>query len=67
MITALLDGTKAMIADDGIVLRPAEQVAQPGEGVWSNTMTYKPTLDEDAESFQVVDSDKIRDLRGDRR
>ncbi len=65
-IEALMDGKKAMVhsGSDGVFLEYAlEQQTDPEDEIWSNTMGYNPTFDEDEAARQIVDTDKINDVR----
>lgn len=62
-IDALNGGEKGMILDDDTVLYATPQHASGSEDVWSNTMQFTPTFDEDEAARQEVDPDKITDLR----
>ena len=65
-IKALNDGEKAMVhsGSQGVVPEYAlEQQTDPEDEIWSNTMGYNPTFDEDEAARQIVDTDKINDVR----
>ena len=66
-IDALRDGTKVMMLDDDTFLSAQPQQTDSGEQIWSSTLNYKPTFDEDEAVRQKVDIDKLRDLRNERR
>ncbi len=66
-IDALRAGTKVMVMADGSFLSAQIQTADKGQSIFSNTMNYKPTFDEDLPERQRVDRDKITDLRIERK
>lgn len=65
-IEGLMSGEKAMVLTDDTVIHAQDQATQPGEGIWSSTMTYAPTFDEDETVRQRVDRQKIENIRSDR-
>lgn len=62
-IDALNGGTRVMMLSNGEFLQAAPISTDPGQSIWSNTMTYKPTFDEDDADRQNVDGFKITNLR----
>lgn len=65
-VDALNEGKRVMMLSDGTYLQAAPTDTDPGQTIWSNTMTYKPTFDEDDTENQKVDGFKITNLRSKR-
>ena len=66
-IDALREGKKVMMIDDDTFLSAQPTQVDAGETIWSSTMDYIPTFDEDEPRRQKVNRDKINDLRAARR
>jgi len=65
-VQRLRDGETAMMLDDGTAIYATVQQTDPQGTIWSSTMNYEPTFTEDDPKRQVVDDDKIRNIRSDR-
>lgn len=65
-IKALQNGTKGMLTTSGDFISSTPTNTDPGQTIWSNTMTYKPTFDEDDAERQKVDHFKITNTRAER-
>lgn len=62
LLDSIASGEIPLVGADGAVLSPSSALLH----VWSSTEDYEPTMTEDIEANQVVDPDKIDDLRADR-
>lgn len=63
LLDEIVAGEVPLITASGAVI-PSTTAQQQ---IWSNTMTFHPTITEDDEVHQFVDDDKVRDIRDDRR